>query len=149
MQRRAFTLKELMLLHVQHDVEVARWSPIESSLALFLVANSRAVLHTGWNIDLFRVLAHHATLAVTGATWIGHHLPRTGAVMASAGNRKEALLEAELSSPAASRTRGRGLARQNSAAMTVLAALLTAKFDLCLFAEDRFLKFEGEVRAQI
>ena len=59
------------------------------------------------------------------------------------------MLEAELSSAAAGRTRSSRLTGRDSTAVTCVAALLPAELDLRLFSEDRFLKLKREIGAQV
>ena len=61
----AVALEDLMLAHVDFDVEVARWSAIASGLALARQANAIAGVHARRNLHGKPLGSAHSTLAET------------------------------------------------------------------------------------
>src|SRR5690606_35894660 len=136
-------VKQRVLLHVHHHVEVARRAALVARLAFAGQAHARARVDAGGN--LHRQLAHRlgAAGATAGAARVGHHGAGAAALRAGARHREEALGEAHLTGAAAGGALA-PLAGLAAGAIAVAAALRPGNLDLHLGAEGRL--FEGELQ---
>src|SRR5690606_18378465 len=75
-------LEELVLAHLDDDVEIARRTAVDSRVALARDAQPRAVVHAGRDLDLQRLFGENAPLAAAGLAWVLDHLARAAAMAA-------------------------------------------------------------------
>src|SRR5262249_29601525 len=143
----AIALEEGVLLHMQDDIQVAGRAGVMSGLALSGKAHARAVLHSGRDFELKRLLHHNAALAPALLAGIGDDGACAAARRARARDAEEALLVAHLSAARALRTSGRRLPCRRAGAVTVGASFVTSDFDFGLDSEGGFLELERQVLA--
>src|SRR5260370_14033590 len=149
MQIVAIALEELVRLHIQHNVQIARRPGKLTRLALARVANPRILLHARRHLHQNRVLCLHPRLAFARRARINNQSPRPAAHRAGPRHRKEPLLKSLLAAPATLRTRHRGLALRSARTLAVRARLHPPDRDLLLLAEDRLLELQRQVIPQI
>ena len=141
--------EELVLLHVDDDVEIARRA---AGRAGFAFASSRSrwpvAMPAGILTVSFRSCATRPG-AAAGRARLGDDLARPAALAAGARDGEEALLIAELPAPVALRAGRRPRARRRAGAVARLALLGAGNLDRRLGAARRFLERDLEVVAQV
>ena len=88
-------LEHLVLAYADLDIQVARRPTIDAWLAVAGRADAHAVIDTGRDLDLKRLVALDPTHAIARAAGVGNRLALPSARGASLLNRKEALLHAD------------------------------------------------------
>ena len=145
----ALTLKEGMLFDVQDDIQIAGWPAKRARFAETGETNSRAVLHSRGHLSLDHTLAQQAAFAFALRTWIGDYAARALASLAGSSDAEEALLIPHLTAPIARPARDRSFAGRRTVTTARIAGFMAAHIHLLIGAEDRLLKFEMQVFAQI
>ena len=97
MQIVPFTLKERVLLYVQHNVQIASRTAERARLAHPIETDSRAILDSRRHFRIYNAIAHQSAFALALWTRIGDNAARSLAGWASAGDAEETLLIADLS----------------------------------------------------
>src|SRR5260370_18244668 len=120
MQVVAIALEELVRLHIQHHVQIARGPAKLPGFALALVSNARILLHTRRHLHQDRVLRLNPRLALARRARIDDQRTRTAAHRAGPRHREESLLDSLLPAPAALRTGHRGLTLGPARALAAL-----------------------------
>jgi hypothetical protein len=103
----SFPLKEGMLLHVQHDVQIAGWPSVKTAFTESCEADASAVFDAGGNLRVNRALTENSSFAFALGARVGHDAAGSLTGRASARNTEKSLLIANLS-PACARTAGDG-----------------------------------------
>lgn len=149
MQVRSLALKERVILHMQDDVKVP-WRPaLHARFPEPAETNPSFFFHPGGNFRFNRLLLDDASFALALRAGITHDRTRTLACWACSGDAEESLLISHLASATASTAGGRSLAISAARAFAGVALLVTAIRNLLLGPEDRFLKFDCDVFAQV
>ena len=142
--------EEVVLLDVDHHVEVARRSAAPSGLALAAQLQARSVVDAGRNPYRERLGTADASLALALGAGVGDDRALAAALAAGGGDGKEALLGADLSGAAAI---GAGASALGAAARTASGAGVAGRQALELddfFGAARgFLELDFEVVAQV
>src|SRR5690242_6680929 len=99
-----------MRLHLQDYVQIARRASVRAHVALFLIADARAVFHASRYRYVYLVLLHHATFAFALAARIGNHASHALAGWTRSGNAEHCLLISHLAAACAGLARGRSFA---------------------------------------
>src|SRR5690606_9826607 len=134
---------------VHVDVEVARRSALDPSLALAGQAQARPGLDAGGDLHGQRLLALDPTLAAARGTALAHDLAGAATCVARAADAEEALLEHQLAGAAAAAAalRLRARARPRSAAASARAQL--GDRGPGVLAREHRGQLEGELSAQV
>src|SRR5882757_7315634 len=143
MQIIPFPLKKRMLLHVEHNVEIARWPSERSGLTAAGKTDSGAVFHARGNFRVHRALAENSSVTFALQAGIGNHAARSLAGRTSPRDAEKPLLIAHLA-PARARTASRRtLARRGSRSSAFLAGFVTAHHYASFGAECSFFELDG------
>src|SRR3989454_6057702 len=145
----AVAAEELVLLHVDDDVEMAGGTAGGSGLAFTLQTQLLSRRDARRNLDRDLALVRHATRAAAPLARVGDDLSRATALRARPRDGEEALLEADLSLAAALRALTRRRARRRAGSVTGLAVLLSRDLDRRFCAARRFLERDLEVVPQV
>src|SRR5208282_2553933 len=145
----AFALKKGLLFHVQDDIQVAGRPTERARLTKSGETNARAVLHSRWHLGFDHALAQQAAFAFALRTGIGDYVARALACRASSRDAEEALLITHLTSTGTRLAGDRRFARRCACATARVACLMATDTHLLLGAEDRLIKFEIQVFAQV
>jgi len=145
----AVTFEELMLLRMQHDVQVAGWPAKYTRFAFARVQHALSVFDAGGNLHCDRTLAPYTSLPFAFWARIDNQLARSLAGAAWPLNRKEPLLVAYLPASSASRAINWSLPRSRATSLAHFAFFQPPDRDLPGDAEDRFLELERNVFAPI
>src|SRR6476646_5840686 len=97
----AFPLKERMRLYLKNYIKVARRPAIGTNVALFLIANARAIFHACRHAHVDLVLFHHAALAFAFGARIRNYASLPMTCGAWPGNAEHGLLIAHLAAAGA------------------------------------------------
>src|SRR5438270_12150796 len=149
MQVVARALIERMVFHCQDYVQITCRPAAGAAFALAGVADARAVFHSRRNFHFQRAVLHRASLAFALGTRGGDDLPRAAALRTRARHAEKSLLEANLASTAAARTRHRLLSSGGAIATAFGAGFMPAHFDFSRLAEYRLFELQCEVHVQI
>jgi hypothetical protein len=145
----AVTLEELVLAHVDDDVEIAGRAAKRSRFAFageseaLTSGDARGNLHR----ELAMLLLGAGALAVRAR--LGDDLAGAAALAAGARDREEPLLVTQLAGAPALRAGRRGSAGSGAVAFAGLAGFVTRDLDMRLDALGRLLEFDFEVVTQI
>ena len=142
-------MEDVVVLHVDDDVEVARRAAGGAVLALAVQAQALAGRDAGGNLRRDLALAADASGAAAGLARLADDLAGAAARRAGARDGQEALLEAQLARAVALRADFRRAAGRRAGAAAGLAGLLARNLDRRLGAGERFLERDLEVVAQI
>src|SRR6266542_147147 len=142
-------LEQLVAAHRQEDVEIAGRPAARAGLALAAEADARAVLDTGGNVDLERLVAPRAALAHAGAARLVDHLACPVAGMAGALDGEEALLGPQTAAAMAGRALLRLGAGLGATALAGLAGDRRRHAHRGFGAAIGLLKRDLEIEAQI
>jgi hypothetical protein len=134
---------------VQDNIQIAGLPSKRARFAQTAEANSRAVLHSRGHLGFDHALAQQAAFAFTLRTWIGDYAARALAGWAGSSDAEEALLIPHLTAPIARPATDRSLAGRRTVPAASVAGLMAADIHFLIGAEDRFVKFEMQVFAQI
>ncbi len=144
-----FALEERVLFDVQHDIQIARRTAKRPRLAVSREPNPRPVFHARRHLRLHHAFAYQPTFTLALRTRIGNHAPRTLTRRTRPRDTEKPLLISHLPLPVTSSARCRSLSRRSPVSLARIASLVPPHIDLLLRAEDRFLKFQMQVFAQI
>src|SRR4030081_1114261 len=114
-----------MLLHVQHNVQIARRPAERPSFAAASKPDPRAVFHAGRNFRVHRALPQNPSLAFALRAWVCNHVARPLTRRTSARNTEEALLIPHLPATVAGTASGRTFARRRARAMAIFTGFVT------------------------
>src|SRR5262245_8169844 len=123
-------LKEIVLLHIEHDVEIAGWTAIGTGFPFSRHTQSRPAVHARWNPQIDRLFAFQSSLTAAFSAAFFDGLPRALARRTRPGNREKSLLVGQLSAPAAGRARTRTGSCFRSSTVARPAQFLLWKLDL-------------------
>jgi len=138
-----------VVLHPEHNVEVAGRTSVVARVAFPGDAQPRAIVHTGRNLDLNGALAAHASLALALRTGIANHLPHPAALRTGAGDGEKPLLVADLAASVAGRAGRRAGTLAGAAAAAFCASLPPWDLDPGFGSPGGALKAQLEVVAQV
>src|SRR5208282_961724 len=139
----ALAHEEWMLLHVQHDIQIASRASSGTNFASSGEADARAVFHPRGNLRIHRTLPQNAAFPFALGAGIGDHAARSLAGGASARDAEKSLLVTHLAAPRAGAACGRTFARSGPGAAAFLASFVTAHQDSGLSAEGSLFEFNG------
>src|SRR5258708_38929830 len=132
-----------MLLHVQHNVEIARRSTERAGLAASGKPNARAVFYASGNFRVDRALPQNPTFAFALGAGIGNHVARSLAGGTSSRNAEETLLIPHLPAAVASTAGGWAFAGSPTRTGTIPAGLVTSHHHARLGAARCLFELDG------
>src|SRR5258708_8552732 len=138
-----------MLLDVQHDVEIARWTAKLPHFAPARKPDAGAVLYSSGNLCVDSSLPQHPAFSLTLWARIGDHAARSLARWASPCNAEESLLIAHLSTARTRAAGGRTFSCGGAGAAALFASLLAANPYRGLGAEKCFFELLSQIFAQV
>src|ERR1035438_3623124 len=144
-----FAREEGVLFHVQHYVQISGWAAKGADFARSGKANSRSVFDARGDLRVYGSLAQNAAFAFAFWARIGDDAACALAGGTGASDAEESLLIADLTVAVAGAASGGALPWRRTGAATVFAGLVAANRNLGLRAEERLLKLEGQVLAEI
>src|SRR5580698_2545909 len=145
----AAPLKERVLLHFQHDIQIPGRTAVRSWLALAADAQPRSGIDSGRNSQLDRFFALDAPLTAAIRAALLDHLSRALASWARSRDREKSLLIRQLAAPAARRARCDAGSFFRAGAIARLAVFLPRQLHLGVDAGRRFFERERHVIAKI
>src|SRR5438093_584008 len=137
--------EELVLLHIQDDIQVARRAAFATGVSLARNPQLGTVVDAGRYFDFERFFPDDTAIAMTDRTTILDDLPRAVTLPARPGNTEETLLKANLTVSMTRRARGWPRSFLRAAAIAFRAGLVARDFDLGGCSECRFVESEIEV----
>src|SRR6185369_2538010 len=136
----AVTLEDLVLLDADLDVEIAVRAAVRPRLAVAARADPHAFVDAGRDLDLERLVALEAALAVARLARLGDDLAAAVARRAHLLDAEEALAHLHRSRAVAGGAVDRARSRLRAAALARLARLVRGDADLRFLAVGRFLE---------
>ncbi len=149
MQILAVALEERMLGYMQHNVNVAGGTAVESRIAMPGVENAGSVLNARGHLHLQRMGSVQQALALARGARILNHGARALADRAGAGYAEESLLVTHLAVAVALAALAGQFAAGRAGTMAGVAQLVAPDVDLLFHAKGRVLKCNGEVFADV
>jgi len=145
----AVAVEERVFLNVQDDEKIARWSAMQSRLALSGVTNAGLVLHTGWYLDLDHALVKHPALTFTLRTRVSNHRTRALAGGTCARDTEKTLLISDLPTSSARAARNGGLAGSEARPFTFVAGFMASNAHFRAGAKDCLIELQCEIFAEV
>ena len=149
MQVVAITLEELVILHLNDDVQVALLAAGASVLPLAGEAKPLAGCDAGGNLDRELPLLVDAPGTATGGARLGDDLSRSAALAARARHGEEALLVSQLAASMTRRARRRSGPLRRAGALARFAQLGAGNLDRRFGAARRLLEGDLEVVPEV
>src|SRR5882672_6082698 len=149
MQIVALPFEESMLFNMEDNVEVTGRSAEGAGFAESRKADARAVFYTCGNFGFDRALAQQSALAFALRTRIGDHASGTLTCGTGAGDAEKPLLITNLTAAIAGAALYGRFAGRGTRTATRIARFMTADFDVLLYSEEGFFKFQIQVFAQV
>ena len=144
-----FALKELVLLGMQHDIEIARRTAKGSGFAFARIQDARTLFHSRRDFHSYRAFACDTAFAFAARARIDNQLARTLANRAGTRNREKSLLITDLSAASAGCAGDGRLARSQPGSVAQVALFVAANLHLFAGAEDGLLEFQCQIFPQI
>src|SRR5215469_1579265 len=143
------TLEKLVLVAVEHHIQIARGPAEHTRFALSRVENALAVFHTSRDLHRHRARLAQTTMSVAFRTGLDDQRAGSLAGAAGSGHREEALLIPHLSLAVAGGTGYGRFTRSRSAAVAVFAFFQPAHLHLLGDSKDRLFKLQCYVFANV
>ncbi len=144
-----FSYKKRMLLHMQHNVEVARGAAAGASFASASKAYARAIFHARGNFRIHGALTKNPAFAFAFGAGIGNYAAGSLTRRARSRDAEEALLIAHLPAAGASAAGSGAFTGRRARAATLFAGFVTADHHFRFRAEGGLFKLDAQIFAQI
>ena len=145
----ALPLKERVVFHEDHDVEIPVRSSLGARLSFALDSQLRAAVHARRNLDLKDLFLPYASTTLAGLARVANDLAAALALTAGAADRKEALLIADLTASVTSLANDRMFSLGRPPALAARTSILSRDLDLGPQSKSRLTKRNLQVVAQI
>src|SRR5256885_3679286 len=136
--------EELVFLHIQDNVQVARRAAFAAGVSFARNPQLRAVVDAGRYFDLERLLPDDTAITMADQTTILDDLPRTVTLPARPRDAEETLLKADLAVAIARRAGGWPRTLLRAAAIAFRASFVAGNHNLCRRSEYGLLEREIE-----